>query len=192
MKAKGFTLIEIAVVLAVIAVLAAILTPLVTAYIDQARTTRTAADVRAIAQAYQLHKRDTGQFPIYADDTDSDSDTSVADELVSTGDLPAAANEWAFTTTADLESHINLNKLGLSTTNPRRGRVAYRGPYLGTINEDPFGNAYLVNAANLARSSTNIGYVVSAGPDGVIDTERDQVSSGSLTVSNDDIAVRIN
>ena len=39
MKAKGFTLIELAVVLAVIAVLAAILTPLVTAYIDQARTT---------------------------------------------------------------------------------------------------------------------------------------------------------
>ena len=48
---KGFTLIELAVVLAIIAVLAAILTPLVTSYIDQARTTRAAADVRATAQA---------------------------------------------------------------------------------------------------------------------------------------------
>ena len=43
MKAKGMTLIELAVVMAVIAVLAAILTPLVTSYIDQARNTRAAA-----------------------------------------------------------------------------------------------------------------------------------------------------
>ncbi len=37
MKSKGFTLIELAVVLAIIAVLAAVLTPMVTGYLDQAR-----------------------------------------------------------------------------------------------------------------------------------------------------------
>ena len=46
---KGFTLIELAVVLAIIAILAAVLTPIVTGYIDQARQTRGQGDVRAIA-----------------------------------------------------------------------------------------------------------------------------------------------
>ena len=40
MKSNGFTLIELAVVLAIIAVLAAVLTPMVTGYIDQARIER--------------------------------------------------------------------------------------------------------------------------------------------------------
>ena len=40
MKSKGFTLIELAVVLAIIAVLAAVLTPMVTGYLDQARVAR--------------------------------------------------------------------------------------------------------------------------------------------------------
>ena len=64
-KDKGFTLIELAVVLAIIAILAAILTPLVTNYIDQARVTRAQADVRTIADAVKLYQRDTGRYPIY-------------------------------------------------------------------------------------------------------------------------------
>ena len=195
MKAKGFTLIELAVVLAVIAVLAAILTPLVTAYIDQARTTRAAADVRAIAQAYQLHKRDTGQFPIYADDSNSDSDTAVADVLKGGGTTPQAdtgITGWHnFATSGDLDAHLNTNKLSLPTNNPARGRTAYRGPYIETINEDPWGNAYLANAAHLTRASTNIGFTLSAGPDGNIDTHANQASTGTLSVGGDDIVVRI-
>ena len=49
MKSKGFTLIELAVVLAIIAFLAAILTPIVTNYIDQARIARTMSDARVLA-----------------------------------------------------------------------------------------------------------------------------------------------
>ena len=192
MKAKGFTLIEIAVVLAVIAVLAAILTPLVTSYIDQSRNTRAAADVRAIAQAAQLFKRDTGQYPVYVDDTASDADTESATELVGSGSVPSdssVAQDWEFDSNGDLETFINTNTLNLTTSNPRRGRTAYRGPYLGTINEDPWGNTYVLNAINLLRSATNIGFVISAGPDGNLDTDRDQ--TGTLDVTGDDIAVRI-
>ena len=192
MKAKGFTLIELAVVLAVIAVLAAILTPLVTAYIDQARVTRAAADVRSIAQAYQLHKRDTGEFPIFDDTTGRDADNSVNDELVGDGTLPSATLNWAFSDTGSINTYLNINQLDLTTANPRRGQTAYRGPYLDLLNEDPWGNAYLVNAVNIEDSSVNIGYVMSAGPDGGIDTDRDQVSSGALTVGDDDVVVRIN
>src|SRR2546428_14094274 len=65
MRMKGFTLIELAVVLAIIAVLAAVLTPMVTGYLDQARVTRAQADVRTIADAVKLYRRDTGQWPIF-------------------------------------------------------------------------------------------------------------------------------
>ena len=65
MRNRGFTLIELAVVLAIIAILAAVLTPLVTNYLDQARLTRAQADVRTIADAIKLYQRDTGRWPIY-------------------------------------------------------------------------------------------------------------------------------
>ena len=122
MKAnRGFTLIELAVVLAVIAVLAAILTPLVTSYIDQARETRAGADVRAIAQAAQLYKRDTGKFPIYADDTDADADTESVSELVGDGSEPAFTGlNWEFDSNGDLDTFLNTNKLSLPTDNPRQ------------------------------------------------------------------------
>jgi prepilin-type N-terminal cleavage/methylation domain-containing protein len=48
---EGFTLLEMAVVLAIIAIIAAILTPVVTKYIDQARTARADEDTKKIAQA---------------------------------------------------------------------------------------------------------------------------------------------
>ena len=193
MKAnKGFTLIELAVVLAVIAVLAAILTPLVTSYIDQARETRAQNDVRAIAQGFNLHKRDTGQYPIYSSDSNADSDTGV-DYLLGSGTAPSTVGigDWNnFTTAGSLETYLNTNNLGLPTT-ARGGRVAYRGPYLDLITADPWGNAYVVYAQNLERAETTyMGFVVSSGSDGTIETDRDQ--SGTLSVGGDDIVARIN
>src|SRR6266699_4635097 len=70
MKSKGFTLIELAMVLAIIAVLAAVLTPMVTGYLDQARVARAQADTRTIADSIKLYQRDTGRWPVYASSTD--------------------------------------------------------------------------------------------------------------------------
>ena len=192
MEPKGFTRFELSVVVAVIAVLAAILTPLVTAYIDQVRNNRAIADVRAIAQAFQLHKRDTGQFPVYANVMDSEDDTESETELVGNGNVPTILGaSWDLTSSGDMDTFLNTNKLNLPTNNPGRDRVAYRGPYLEEIGQDPWGNQYVVNAINLLRSSTSIGFAISAGPNGNLDTDRDQVSSGSLTTTGDDIVVRI-
>ncbi len=206
MKAnKGFTLIELAVVLAIIAVLAAILTPLVTSYIDQARTTRASADVRAIAQSYQLHVRDTGEYPIFTDAAAAATGTTADKEYFAsqTADEPALAtgggapNGWTnYTvagTSASIDEFLNQNKLTLPTNNPGGGRVAYRGPYLDLTGAlDPWGNAYIVTALNLVDDAANMGFVLSAGPDGLIDTDDDQVSEAeTLTPGNDDIVSRI-
>ena len=192
MKAKGFTLIELSVTLAVIAVLAAILTPLVTSYIDQARVTRAATDARAIATAYQLHKRDTSFYPVYTSLSNARAGTESEVDFASTTNIPTLGGSWTTTTTAgDIIDFLNNNKLTLNTSgNFRGGRIAYRGPYLDAIGDDPWGNAFLVNASNV-DSDTNITYVLSAGPDGTLDTTRDQTTT-TITVGNDDIAVRIN
>ena len=118
-----------------------------------------------------MHKRDTGEFPIFDSASDAGSDNSVNDELVGDGTLPSATLNWAFSDTGSIDTYLNINQLGLVTNNLRRGRVAYRGPYWDVINEDPWGNAYLLNAVNLEDSSANIAYVMSAGPAGAIDTD---------------------
>ncbi len=139
MKSKGFTLIELAVVLAVIAILAAVLTPLVTGYIDQARETRAQSDVRAIGTSILAYQRDTSRFPIYSNITNANSDTAAGNTLIGAGDDPTDGAGWtlASLTTLGLDDYLNTNKLTLPTT-ARGGRVAYRGPYLN-IAADPCG-----------------------------------------------------
>ena len=87
---RGFTLIEMATVMAIISVLAAVLTPTVLDFVDQARLTRAAADVRGIASAVLLYQRDTGKFPIYSDTASAGSDTAAATTLVGPGSSPGA------------------------------------------------------------------------------------------------------
>ena len=201
MKAnKGFTLIELAVVLAIIAVLAAILTPMVTSYIDQARTTRAAADVRAMAQAYNLHFRDTGEYPVFETSGDAATNT-VVEDFLSTDPTAEPGQEGSVTgwgdnfgggTSASIDTYLNQNQLILATNNPSGGRTAYRGPYLDlTGASDPWGNAYVATALNLVDNATNLPFILSAGPDGLIDTNADQAATGALTVGNDDVVSRI-
>src|SRR5579884_2948002 len=133
MKEKGFTLMELAIVLAIISTLAAVLTPVVLNYVDQARIVRATADVKTIADAIRLYQRDTARFPIYSNTTQASADTAAATELVGPGTAPGAAATWtAFNTTTDLTLSLNQNLLGLGTSAPV-GKVAYRGPYIGSL-----------------------------------------------------------
>src|SRR6266540_4367667 len=103
MRTKGFTLIELAVVLAIIAVLAAVLTPLVTGYLDQARIARAQADVRTIADSLKLHQRDSGRYPIYA--TLADYPSTIAGGsgkvILGAGSTPSdLVSDWTVTVAA--------------------------------------------------------------------------------------------
>jgi len=55
---KGFTLMEMAIVLATIAILAAILTPIITSYVDRARLNAARTDVKNIAAALVQYNTD--------------------------------------------------------------------------------------------------------------------------------------
>jgi type II secretory pathway pseudopilin PulG len=184
-----------AVVLAIIAVLAAVLTPIVTGYLDQARVVRATGDVKTIADALRLFYKDTGYYPVYSSLANARTGTTIAHELVGPGDTPATTIGWAFAsgTSASLITQLNQNIFGLPTgsqvTNP--GKVAYRGPYIGALDSDPWGNAYVVTADNLTNSGTNWAFVVSAGPNGQLDTSPNQANTAAFALSGDDIVAVI-
>jgi len=192
MKSKGFTLIELAVVLAIIAVLAAILTPIVTGYLDQARVARAQADAKTIADAIKLYQRDTGRWPVYASASDFSSNTIAGAKTLiggNSGSNPAdGAVTWgvgAAIASSSLETYLNGNFTNLSTT-IAFPKAAFRGPYIASLDSDPWGNKYLLTASNLAGTA-NHAYVISAGPNGLLDTTVNQGAAQPFAVGSDDI-----
>lgn len=185
MRERGFTLIEMAVVLAIIAVLAAVLTPMVTGYLDQARVVRATADVKTIADAVRIFYRDTSRYPV----------SGGPSYLVGAGAVPlTGTTSWpSLTSTSSLMTVLNTNIFGLSTASQvtNVGKVAWRGPYIGSLDSDPWGNQYLIPTANLSTTSTNWAIVISAGANGVLETTISQPNSSPFAVSGDDIVAII-
>ena len=194
MKSKGFTLIELAVVLAIISVLAAVLTPIVVGYLDQARLARAQADVRTIADAIKMYRNDTGVYPFF--DTSTAANSGNTSDIAGNKAMVANANgsdistETSTTATTTLEVYLNTNVMSRSTT-ATGGRVKFGGPYVGRIESDPWSNKYYVDAGNLGANSTYWAFVVSAGPDATISTSKTQAKTGTFAASGDDLVAPI-
>jgi general secretion pathway protein G len=62
-KARGFTLIELMVVLVIMGVLAALIVPNIMGRTDEARQTAAKTDIATIMQALKLYKLDNGVYP---------------------------------------------------------------------------------------------------------------------------------
>ena len=182
---------EMVVVLAIIAILAAIITPMITSYVDRARVNAARNDVRNIAAAIISFNTDTRAWPIYVTSGDIPSGDAY-DVLVTDGD-DAALNPsltstlWTTSSSGDLRAIVNENSLGLTTS----GRRAWNGGYMNDIAQDPWGTKYYFNGVHLKPGATSASFLLSAGPDKTIDTEFDQTASGAFTLGHDDIVQRI-
>ncbi len=202
---SGFTLIEVVVVLAVVASLAAILTPMVVRYVEDARNSRARSDVKVIGSAINQFYRDVGVGPVFSSTSAFDDRNPNLEVLVGPGSEPTATGAgWPSLVASGtpevgtLAGQLISNGGGGSiySTDPpsgvRRGQgLFWQGPYIETVDADPWGNRYVVDVKGFHTGSSTAVFAVSAGPNGELETDAGQQRVGELTVAGDDMAFRI-
>jgi general secretion pathway protein G len=200
-RQEGFTLVEIIVVIAVIAILAAIMTPSIIKNIDDSKIARAKNDVQVLGAAIADFYKDTGKWPS-DDDPSSGSSNYLYVLETSDGNTPGHSGTdtggwvtWGATRRDTFENQLILNDpKGGGNPYPTSGEFRWKGPYINEIKSDPWGNKYYCNVIGLWKNGTG-GYqatfVLSAGPDGVINTDVKQLISDSPTLGGDDIGFRV-
>jgi prepilin-type N-terminal cleavage/methylation domain-containing protein len=197
-RSRGFTLVEVVVVLAVVLLVSSLAVPVVSGYLQDGRRAQAEADVRKLAAALTRFYKDNGCYPSrYRTNND------LLSVLVSGPAVPAG-NPWAaghqFATWASgassgdsLDHHLCVNAPQGEPANayPTTSIARWRGPYLpGPAPLDPWGRPYVVNViASWSTSTTQYKrlYVLSAGPNGVIDTNH--LARTIDDIGGDDIGV---
>jgi general secretion pathway protein G len=184
----GFTLIEVIVVAAIIAILAGILVPMIFNQIDEAKKTRALADCKSISTAITMFRKDTQKWPYY----DSE-DCTFMYHILQTGtggdpvDAPAPG-DWGINNNAVALGFL----LNLPGAKPAVAQLCYGGKassYMTEDKVDPWGNKYIVNAASFG--TTGPVWVISAGPNGALDTNSTSQTLNDIGTSGDDIGVRV-
>lgn len=163
-KRRGFTLIEMVVVLAVVAVLAAVLFPTIARHITDAQITRVVNEEQVITAAVMMLYKDTGKWP----NTNTsgiggpggNSDRVLTGEIgdpVAVGAAPVsqagAANWGTFGNAQQLYHFLYINNPNCTgnpngaTDYPTTGEFSWRGPYMEKRTFlDPWGNQYVINS----------------------------------------------
>ena len=218
---RGFTLVEILVAVAILAILSATLSPLVIKYINDGRRARAASDARTLGQAILQFQVDTGLWPV-----SNDGNTNDAGELSRLVGLPAAdisaanipngsgaapgSNNWDGGgnggTAGAIEDFLIFNAdadtdpLYSTSTSPPEP-PGWAGPYLKDVPQDPWGNPFVCNVRYLQNA--NVGgvtaaevqqhavFCLSAGPNGLFDTSFADGTELESETGGDDIGFLI-
>ena len=159
----GFTLIEMVIVVAIVALLAGILVPVAFNQVDDAEKARAMADVRQISSALLLFRQDTGIWPtrsrlLYSDGNKARQET----QFESSG----------------LQHMRNALRENTPATN------GWKGPYMTSFPPDPWGNRYVIEARGFVDGADPLAWVISAGPDGTF-----QTGCNDKSLQGDDIGI---
>ncbi len=189
---KGFTLVEVVVVIAVVALLAAIMTPLIAKNIDDAKMGRAENEAEVIAAAVGNFYKDVGRWPTMGSAGTYNGVTTLVTGNSTVAGATISSNGWVSSTTGAsvdfLENHLLNNTPKGAAAYPTSGSGAWEGPYLSAAPLDPWGSPYMINiAATDATSSSHKGLVISSGPNGVMDTAF--ATTRTSLPGGDDIAV---
>ena len=188
---KGFTLIELIVVLSVIATLAAALTPMIISYVEDAKSITAKADVKTIAEAILAFNKDMHEWPIWESGTQTKAgDTKYTVLYSEEGDKDVSCDVPWSTDEDTIDDQLITN----DPNYPLTGAKEWKGPYITNLGADPWGNRYYVDVYALGPVGPQVknyaAFVVSGGPDGVIETKDRQKRKG-FTIGGDDIVRRI-
>ena len=203
-RERGFTLIELTVVLAVIVTLALILAPSIANSINEARVARARNDCQTIASGIYQFYRDTGFFPVWKLSQDGGAGTPAnrLQVLVSQGNVPAedVPSLWTTGVAGSLSDQLVTNAPGY-TLRSAVSQFGWNGPYFSSqLMADPWGNRYAVNAAlvDLSPGAATISgqakmavWVLSAGPNGIVETPFAASILTAVRPGGDDIGTRI-
>ena len=208
---RGFTLIEAAVAIAVVAILSGIIVPLVVKNLRDSQRARALNDVQVIAAAVASQLKDTGRRPQFA--AGPAGATGAAQAIWGSGGTaiagiaPAAANTFLnlFCTVPAVAGGDAAQVLFYNAPTPvsPSTEFSYRGPYLANdvaAKSDPWGNRYIILGYNAGSQGVNGPiWILSAGPDGTVLAANRTVAANAYpatwattTTSADDIVVRVN
>jgi len=179
---RGFSTTEMATVLMVSSLLTTAAAPSLEHYVSLAQQVRALHDARTIAVSLWRMRDDVGG------QVRSPKGLATFALLVGDGKHPEISAggdpRWLLPVTASdvdrLANHLLRNGAAYRRTAPGPGG-GWRGPYIESgVAADPWGHRYAVNAEWLERGSAVNVIVLSAGPNGVIETpfESDDIEPG--------------
>jgi len=196
-RRAGFTLIELILVVAVVAILAAILVPTVFSILDDAALTKGKADVKAVAGAIAKFRDDTGEFPTRL--AGGASGTEV--NLLYSGTVAPVVGDFSPSTgmglfdcapateceTFQFPFITNSSAANAYSTVPT-AKKRWKGPYLSDNTTDEFDSPYIVYVSRLKTTpvTTERAWIVFAGQNKVYET-----TPGSTSAQGDDFVFLI-
>lgn len=189
---KGFTLLELVLVLAVFAIISSVLVPMAVGMLEDADRAQAEADVRQLATALTRFYGDLKRLPSCAGDDCSRIGQPDALAFLASGDGAGELSRWYPAESPGLQARWNLgarhhlsraarnnafNHLIRNDPNADgvidardypRTRPGWQGPYLSHLGLDPWGRSYIIA----------VGWILSAGPNGLLETAPDALSLG--------------
>jgi prepilin-type N-terminal cleavage/methylation domain-containing protein len=203
---QGFTLIEVIVAIAVVAILAGIITPSVIKHLDDSKQSRAQNDCLVIGTAIGSFYKDVARWPNM-----TAAGTVGVTLLVSEGNTPAVGAGVGTWNTALNNGAVDLLSNHLSANTPKTqtanvyptsatapgSEFVWRGPYQTQFPPDPWGNRYAVNIGNMTANNaanSNAVWVISAGRNGIIETVWNPAAPAAgtvVTATGDDIVYRL-
>ncbi len=212
---KGFTLFEVLIAVAIVAILAVAVGIPVAKHLNQGKTARAASDAQVIANAILDFYKDVGEWPAQMDaDANPEAFRLVGNFEHGGGDSGIAAGSsavtgasaWAtFGASSTLTEQLIRNRVGnvyplyKESANPHQ-EPGWNGPYLDRVPLDPWGRPFVVNigfalpvidGTVTALNEYHNVLVLSAGKDGIFETTFD-LSVYNEKPGGDDIGYVIN